>query len=107
MTTKSRKQESVDRRDARNIKDDPKPKPTSSKKNTKRWCKGKKGQEHTPECMSYYNAKGIPMDYLESSMFSAVGWRILVCRRCGKELDYFYPMTMFGISKPIPDWVTF
>lgn len=66
------------------------PKGSRSKKNTKKWCKGKVGVEHTP--VGKWGA----------------GWHnymcILACTRCGKHLDYWYSRSFFGV-KVRPDWV--
>lgn len=67
-------------------------------KDKKRWCKGKVGVEHTSVCVPYRG--GI------STVLGAetAKWRQLVCSKCGKILDYYYPFK--GRGKKKPDWVT-
>jgi hypothetical protein len=93
------KQSSIDRNDERHTKiQDDVQKPHTSKKNTKKWCKGKKGKEHTPECMTYKEAKGETLNHILGE------WRFLVCTTCGKELEIWYgPKKLF--AQPKPDWV--
>jgi hypothetical protein len=78
------KESAAKRRDDRNTKspesNDKSAKP-SKKKNTKKWCKGKEGTPHKPECRKYEDVKGVR----KSSIFT--GWRVLVCTTCGKELE--------------------
>lgn len=95
------------RRDARNIKDpNDTPKPGASKKDTKKWCRGKVGVEHKPECRDYQDVKNSFRGHaLGDKMFQ--GWKLLICTTCGKELDHYYPMTFAGREpKPPPPWVT-
>lgn len=50
-----------------------------SKKNTKKWCKGKEGREHQPiweENKKY----SIPQSI----------WLIYRCTQCNKEIDFYY-----------------
>jgi hypothetical protein len=80
------------RRDERHtaIPDDaPRPKPGS--KNTKKWCKGKVGREHKPECRDGH----------------IQGWKNLVCTECGKHLDYYWPIRWRPLmgDQPRPAWV--
>jgi hypothetical protein len=83
----------------------PKKAPTSKKKDTKKWCKGKVGREHKGVCMTYDEAKG-------GRFTSANGFfgdfnarsRYLICIVCGKELSCYYPSK--NDTKPKPDWVT-
>lgn len=84
----------IRRRDTRNTKlPDIRP-PSGSKKDTKRWCRGVVGREHEPECrLSKYSF--------------AQEWRDLVCKKCGKELDWWWPSRFWPRAKPKPDWVTF
>jgi hypothetical protein len=68
--------------------------PGGSRRNTKRWCRGKVGIEHKPECQT---DKGICRH------------KILVCTECGKHLDWWFPPIGSGLdflSRPKPDWVT-
>ena len=90
------KERSIKRRDARHTKEpEIRPPGGSNKKNTKRWCKGKVGREHKPECRNYSNDVG--------NLFK--GWRILVCTDCGKHLDYYFPSSLWRTPAK-PDWVT-
>jgi len=70
------------------------PPPGGSRKNTKKWCRGKVGVQHKLECRKYNEAPSA----LSSS------WRILVCAKCGKHFDYYYPSSWWKQAKP--DWVT-
>lgn len=88
------KQDAAKRRDARNSKDTVRPK-GGSKRDTKRWCKGKVGVEHTPKCFDYAEVKRGP--WLK-------GWKLLACTECGKELDTWWPSARNKRNKP--DWVT-
>lgn len=77
-----------------------------SSKNTRRWCGGKKGREHTPECRDYGEAKNMAKDFLGRQVDLYRGWKILICTTCGKELDTWFPATRaWHASKPKPDWV--
>lgn len=63
-------------RDARHEKTPSEIAPHRSKKNTRRWCKGHVGREHTPVWRNYK---------------SYGHWRMLVCTTCGKQLDHDFP----------------
>lgn len=78
------------RRDERHTIGDIRP-PASTKKNTKKWCKGKVGREHKPQCRS-------------DPRYPA-SWRHLVCTECGKQLDWYYPSTFERKREPKPAWV--
>ena len=67
------------------------------KKDKKRWCKGKIGVEHLGVCTIHKL-----LEVSEKNIFS--DWRELVCTRCGKILDRYYPMTK---KSPKPTWVLF
>ena len=67
-----------------------------SKKDTKRWCRGKVGVEHQPECYRYSDLR--PSLPVRSSQER---WRILACKVCGKHLAHFYPF----MEKQPPAWV--
>jgi hypothetical protein len=72
-------------------------------KKTKRWCKGKVGVEHKPECMLYKSV----MTHDEVNIFK--DWRQLVCSLCGKRLDWWAPLPKewrMESKKPKPAWVT-
>ncbi len=93
------KESSLKRRDTRAAKD---PEPTRAshggKRNTKRWCNGKVGVEHVGKCLKYRDVKRSHPDH--PSLFAT--WRLLVCSKCGKELDYYRG----GPKSGRPDWVT-
>lgn len=91
------KERSVKRRDDRQAKAPEIRAPGRSNKDTKRWCRGKVGREHKPECVDYNKWKN------QASNF-ATGWKVLLCSECGKELDYYWPAP-WGKTKSIPpDW---
>lgn len=83
--------------------DDDKPIPHRSKKDRKKWCKGKPGIEHVLKCMHYVGA------YHESHPI----WRELVCVKCGKRLDFYFPLSALVrvedrgcvYNEKKPDWV--
>jgi len=94
------KQDANKRRDNRQSKDNDEPKRVAKKrKNTKRWCKGKEGQEHTFVCMTYAEAKHPPKDDIMGKVCKR--YRFLVCTTCGKEVETYY-----GFEKIKPEWVT-
>lgn len=73
-------------------------KPKAAKKDTKRWCGGHVGREHTLECQPYPG----------SSRFTGVTslskrWRELVCTVCGKRVAHWYPCRN---ETDAPEWVT-
>jgi len=71
-------------------------------KKTRRWCKGKAGIEHKPECMPYK-----PMVMNSVNIFEE--WRELVCSVCGKRLASWSPMPKewrIDSKKSKPAWVT-
>ena len=73
----------VKRRDFRHAHDEPEvPRHKGSKKNTKKWCKGKKGVEHT--------------SILRKKTWRTGEERVLYysneCEKCGKHLNYQYPV---------------
>lgn len=104
------KESSNKRREVRHTKDSDEHRKESSikRKNTKRWCKGKVGKEHTTVCMTYAEAK-LPKEERNVTR-SGVGkaskyferYRFLVCTNCGKELEVYYGLK----SHQKPDWVT-
>ena len=69
------------------------------RKDTRRWCKGKVGVEHTSVCMSYEEAKRVKDDVSMISAHHRGRW--LVCTTCGKELAFYYPSK----NRKKPDWV--
>jgi hypothetical protein len=58
--------------------------PGGSKKNTKKWCRGKVGVKHQPEWVSYNSTK--------HTSFAPNGWRLFICKKCGRELDWDFPL---------------
>ncbi len=56
--------------------------PGGSKKNTRRWCRGKVGVEHKPVVKGYGEAKHLAGDWANFE------WEIVVCERCGKHLKF-------------------
>lgn len=95
------KERAIVRRDERHTKvADDTQKPKAGKKNTKKWCKGKQGREHTLVCMTYDEAKGT------TNIKGFQGWRYLVCTSCGKEMDVYIPRFFESDpTRPKPDWV--
>jgi hypothetical protein len=73
-----------------------------AKKNRRHWCRGKVGTPHQPECRPYVEVKpGLP-----ASGVAFADWRVLVCRACGKHLEYYYPTNWTGLPpQPPPPWV--
>ena len=71
------------------------PKKPPAKKDTKRWCKGKEGQEHDAVCM--------PHKHCALTREGPETWRVLQCKRCGKILETYWPMTLK--AEPLPNWV--
>ena len=84
------------RRDVRNTKEpETSQKAKPAKKDTKKWCSGKVGREHTLEVNNYSKAKG-----WSSVIFG--NWWVLYCTTCGKELEYYHP----GLrARPAPQWL--
>ena len=72
----------IKRRDFRNAKHEPEvPRHRGTKKNTKKWCKGKTGVEHVPiSRITYYILRGErkPMYCFNE------------CENCGKRLAYVW-----------------
>lgn len=96
-----RKQRAAQIRDARAIPG-PEDEPSTGvrkHKDKKRWCKGKEGVEHTGVCMPYRSK------YPDSVLNGAFSrYRELVCTKCGKVIDHYYPHKGSKMLKP--DWVT-
>jgi hypothetical protein len=89
------------------VTDDDKPTPHRSHKDTKKWCRGKVGVEHKPECFKF------DAGWVNAGSM-AVAWRELVCTECGKKLASWMPMRLLCTDGSIsthggerPDWVTF
>ena len=75
---------------------DEREKPIPSKKNKKKWCRGKVGVKHSP----------VPMKYVGWWGHTEPGWWNLVCDKCGKRLDLYYPVDLNSkFYEPPPDWV--
>lgn len=70
-------------------------KPSGSSKDTKKWCRGKVGRPHTPQCVEYNTHRRVTY---------APDWRLLICTTCHKELDFYMPAFRRRKSKP-PKWV--
>jgi hypothetical protein len=100
------KARAVRRRDARHTKSPteiPKARVANAKKDTKRWCRGKTGVEHSPKCVDYRGTKLAPSDFRGRPINPYEGWKLLVCATCGKELDRYCPRR--GNDKqPRPAW---
>ena len=84
---------------------DERERPQRAKKDRRRWCRGKVGVEHLPECRDYRDVKraGFPYPLFE-------GWKVLVCKTCGKELAWWAPPIGGGLlggrqKRTPPDWV--
>lgn len=83
------------RRNARQTKVPDIRRPSGSKKDTKKWCRGKVGTEHKPVATTYNELKRTTY---------GTGWQVLVCSACGKELDNYWPSPWFKSDKPKPAW---
>lgn len=57
-----------------------------SRKNTKRWCKGRRNVEHTP-CW-------------EADLRFGPNGRVYACRQCRKHLDYYFALPGEKMSPP-------
>jgi len=82
------------------MRDDEVPKHRSSK-NTKKWCKGKVGVQHVGEPVTYAEWKHCPPE----SFGRRVGWWVLICKNCRKELDWYYPIKWMKREQKVPAWV--
>ncbi len=96
-------QSGLDRRDERATKgpdDELSPgKLPAKKKDTKKWCKGKVGREHTLVCHKYNEVKARNGRASHNSATNT--WRVLSCSVCGRELAMYYG----GKAKDKPEWV--
>jgi hypothetical protein len=70
---------------------DERQRPIPSKKNKKKWCRGKVNVLHKPE----------PMKTKFGWVFSPQWWE-LICTNCGKRLGYYWPI---GETREPPSWV--
>lgn len=77
--------------------------PTPKSKNTRKWCRGKKGVTHQLVVKDSVTAK--PSYY--STQFNPFG-KILFCSACGKEFGEWHPRIHPSLwpDPPIPAWVT-
>lgn len=64
-----------------------------SRKNTRRWCKGVPGREHTPVCKRAKHSWAVRMN-----------WFQYTCTKCGKVLAEWYNIKWLQ-PKPKPEWV--
>lgn len=71
--------------------------PAVSRRNTKRWCRGRVGIDHDPKCVSYNDLKNATY---------APGWKVLVCGKCGKQLDHWWPSPWRPNNDQPPAWVS-
>ena len=106
------KTDAAKRRAVRNVKGPEEiPKSRSNRKDKRRWCRGKPGIPHKPECVDYNAAKNrLSGDYAYNR-----DARLLVCTECGKELDRYCPFSYTVLErdgtrrevppKPPPSWV--
>ncbi len=88
-------QESANRRrDERQTKVPIIRRPSGSRKDTKRWCRGVEGREHTPVCVPYK----------QDAIFKS--WRNYTCSACGKVLATYWPCWASDKNLyPKPTWV--
>ena len=102
------------RRDAQHTHDGPDRKAPGKRKDTRRWCGGKPGREHRPECMA------MPWSLAPDGKHPEA--RQLVCVTCGRVLDTWWAFRVRGRASsfdaegretvdvwvtPRPPWVTF
>jgi len=87
------KKRNITYRDNKHIKDSDNHKPIRGKKDRKKWCRGKVGVDHEPQCKNYH-------DVVHTSLNYAKNWKLLVCAKCGKNLDWYHPLQ----HKQPPDW---
>ena len=64
--------------------------PSSNKKDTKKWCRGRVGREHKLACIGHNRIKD---------------WKILACTECGKHMDHYWPNPWRKSDEPAPEWV--
>ena len=74
--------------------------PSSKKKDTRRWCRGKEGVEHIKVVASYNEMKGLQNTPL-TGIFT--DWLILMCSSCGKELATYFPFRRYGQGQKVPE----
>jgi hypothetical protein len=90
------KERAIRRRDERHTAAPEVKRPSGSKRNTKKWCRGVVGREHTPVATTYNELKRAT---------HGTGWHVLICSTCKKELDNYWPSSWFLSDKPKPAWV--
>jgi hypothetical protein len=92
------KQSAAKRRDERSDRSQPRrhePVVIKRHKDTKRWCGGHEGREHTAKCVAVEHA-WVTRD---------TTWYNLQCVTCGKILDRYWPMGWDNSKKTKPEWV--
>lgn len=101
------REQSADRRDERNVKDPELDNPPrkGGHKDKKKWCGGKVGREHKPECFIYHDLHKHNWTAIFSGKRWSDRWRVLVCTVCGKELAYYYGNKGLFSDQKKPDWV--
>lgn len=93
------KERAIKRKDFRHTQvEDIRP-PSGSRKDTKKWCRGKIGRKHKPKCINYGELKNTP------PILRKIRWKVLVCSACGKELDFWFGYSIFKKDDKKPDWV--
>jgi hypothetical protein len=95
------RESAIRRRDERQTKVPIIRRPSGSKKDTRKWCRGRIGVEHKPQCVSHDEWE----NRQDGSDWSK-DWRVLVCEECGKQLDYWFPVPWWRDEKSPPNWVT-
>lgn len=91
--------EPIYRRDQRQTKvPDIRP-PSGSRKDTKKWCRGKVGRTHKPVCMPYNEVKNQRPCHSDS-------WKVLVCSECEKILDHWHPSPFRRVKQDPPAWAS-
>jgi hypothetical protein len=73
--------------------------PSVSRRDTKKWCRGKVGVEHKSYCVSYNDLKNTRATYADE-------WKVLICTACGKQLAHWWPSVFRPTKEQAPDWVT-
>ena len=71
-----------------------------SKRDTKRWCKGKVGVEHKLVVKPRSEIAGKAHYQI---LTTSEKWLIRYCESCGKEVAWWYPMG--GMKREPPAWV--
>lgn len=101
---KTWKEGAAERRDDRHTKSDVIRPRSRRRGGSKKWCKGKPGVEHKPECRSYTDVKHNGQSRaFPDGRDPYAGWKILVCSVCGKEIASWCPWWV-NSSHVMPDW---